>query len=113
MVQFSADFSILSLVFIGFPLKPAKLQEERLGHMSRVTTVLAISMADEYVPCLRTENGGGVEKYSALGQALAGAANATLLQLEGANHALSEPKAAAVTLVDTVVEHLQREALVG
>ena len=73
----------------------------RLQHMAAVPTMLALSMADEYVPCAKQPG-----EYSALGARMAAAAEAEVLELADADHALSKPAAASKRFVHEVSARL-------
>ena len=73
----------------------------RLQHMAAVPTMLALSMADEYVPCAKQPG-----EYSALGARMAAAAEAEVLELADADHALSKPAAASKRFVHEVAARL-------
>lgn len=85
----------------------------RLGHLSScgAHVVLALSMADEYVPLASS---GGTAGYADLGKRLlaaasgdkGGEAEVTLLLIDGADHALSG-KPQAESLVQAVLERIR------
>ena len=79
--------------------EPSKLTH--LQHMAAVPTMLALSMADEYVPCAKQPG-----EYSALGARMAAAAEAEVLELADADHALSKPAAASKRFVHEVAARL-------
>ena len=77
-----------------------------LAHLRGTRTIVALSMADEYVPlALAERNGGERGAYAALGARIAAAAGAELLCLQGADHALSG-EASGAEFVAAVVAKL-------